>query len=234
MQSLPKILVVEDDLRVADLLQRELQEAMFEVIIAYNAKDAKKIALSEPVELMISDLLLPDQNGTELCKNVKLHKPDLPILMLTALGNTDEKLKGFDAGADDYLVKPFEMKELIARIHAILKRYQIISPGKQTLLKCADLVYDALNKEVQRGSIKISLTPKESNLLEYFLMHPRKVISKKELAEKVWQTNFDTGTNFVDVYINYLRKKIDKNFSIKLLHTKPGIGYVLKCDSNEN
>jgi DNA-binding response OmpR family regulator len=151
--------------------------------------------------------------------------------MLTALGTTDDKVDGFDAGADDYMVKPFEMRELNARIHALLKRSESLPKGD--ILKFADLVLNRLTKIVKRGDIELNLTPKEFNLLEYMMLNNNRVLSKSEIAEKVWDTTFDTGTNFIDVYISYLRKKVDKEFNRKLIHTKPGMGFILK-EEHEN
>jgi DNA-binding response OmpR family regulator len=151
--------------------------------------------------------------------------------MLTALGTTDDKVDGFDAGADDYMVKPFEMRELNARIHALLKRSESLPKGD--ILKFADLVLNRLTKIVKRGDIELNLTPKEFNLLEYMMLNNNRVLSKSEIAEKVWDTTFDTGTNFIDVYISYLRKKVDKEFNRKLIHTKPGMVFILK-EEHEN
>jgi DNA-binding response OmpR family regulator len=152
--------------------------------------------------------------------------------MLTALGATDEKVEGFDAGADDYIVKPFEMRELAARIRALLKRRKAsLSASTNTMLKYDDLEMNLLTKTVKRQGVEINLTPKEFNLLQYMLENPERVLSRAEIAEKVWDTHFDTGTNFIDVYINYLRKKIEKNFEKKLIHTKPGMGFILKAES---
>jgi len=148
--------------------------------------------------------------------------------MLTALGTTDDKVEGFNAGADDYLVKPFEMRELLVRIRALLKRNNKIANSTGFILRFADLEMNLHTKIVKRAGIEIRLTPKEFNLLEYMLQNPNRVLSRTEIAEKVWDTHFDTGTNFIDVYVNYLRKKIDKNFEEKLIHTKSGMGFILK------
>src|SRR5699024_8977832 len=172
--------------------------------------------------------ILPKKDGFEICKEIRISKPGIPILMLTALGTTDDKVEGFDAGADDYLVKPFEMRELLVRIRALLKRNQNSLVHSGPVLRFADLEMDLNTKVVKRAGKKISLTPKEFKLLEYMLKHPERVLSRVEIAEKVWDTHFDTGTNFIDVYINYLRKKIDRDFPQKLIHTKTGMGFVLK------
>jgi DNA-binding response OmpR family regulator len=150
--------------------------------------------------------------------------------MLTALGTTDDKVEGFDAGADDYLVKPFEMRELLVRIRALLKRSNKTANNSGNILKYADLEMNLHTKIVKRSGQEISLTPKEFKLLEYMLQNPERVLSRVEIAEKVWNTHFDTGTNFIDVYINYLRKKIDREFDKKLIHTKSGMGFILKAE----
>lgn len=151
--------------------------------------------------------------------------------MLTALGTTDDKVEGFDAGADDYLVKPFEMRELLVRIRALLKRNQKNSGNISGILAYADLEMNLHTKIVKRNQQQINLTPKEFKLLAYLMQNPDRVLSRVEIADKVWETHFDTGTNFIDVYINYLRKKIDRNFDHKLIHTKSGMGFILKTES---
>lgn len=225
-----RILIVEDDLRIAELLQRGLQEQGFEPMVVYNGFWGKKLALQNEYDLLITDIILPNINGLELCKEIRQNKPHLPIILLTALGTTDDKVEGFDAGADDYLVKPFEMRELLVRIRALLKRRSSNTLPASNLLQYADLEMNLHTKTVKRGGIDIRLTPKEFGLLEYMLLHPERVLSRAEIAEKVWNTHFDTGTNFIDVYINYLRKKIEKNFDKKLIHTKPGMGFILKLE----
>jgi DNA-binding response OmpR family regulator len=225
-----KILIIEDDERVAELIQRGLNEFGYQTIIAYDGYIGKKLALQNDVDLIIMDIILPKINGLDLCRELRLQLPDLPIIMLTALGTTDDKVEGFDAGADDYLVKPFEIRELIARIKAIMKRKSSNRTSYGFILRYADLQMNLHTKEVKRGNVEIKLTPKEFKLLEYMLLNPERVLSRTEIAEKVWDTHFDTGTNFIDVYINYLRKKIDKEFSSKLIHTKPGMGFILKAE----
>ncbi|MCS6833797.1 MAG: response regulator transcription factor [Flammeovirgaceae bacterium] len=221
-----KILVIEDDTRVAELIQRGLCENGFQPVVAHDGTSGKKLALQEDYDLIITDIILPNINGIEVCKAIRQTKPDLPILMLTALGTTDDKVEGFDAGADDYLVKPFEMRELLARIRALLKR-KSNAKFQGNLLKYADVEMNLYTKVVKRNNIEIPLTPKEFSLLAYMLQNPERVLSRTEIAEKVWNTYFDTGTNFIDVYINYLRKKIDKGFDKKLIHTKSGMGFIL-------
>ncbi|NBA75591.1 response regulator [Emticicia sp. ODNR4P] len=224
------ILVIEDDLRVSELIKRGLEEQGFSATVAYDGVMGKKLALQHPYELIITDIILPKMDGLELCKHLREANLEIPIIMLTALGTTDDKLEGFDAGADDYLVKPFEIRELMARIRVLLKRQSKTSQTFSNLLKYDDLELNLQNKTVKRGEIDINLTPKEFKLLEYLLQNPERVLSRTEIAEKVWDTHFDTGTNFIDVYINYLRKKIDKGFEKKLIHTKSGMGFILKSD----
>lgn len=230
--TVDKILVIEDDIRVAELLQRSLEEQNFEVDVAYDGYLGKKLAFQKSYALIITDVILPKINGIDLCKDIKATLPHIPIIMLTALGTTDDKVEGFDAGADDYLVKPFELRELYVRIRALLKRFEHIQSTDAHLLKYADLELDLNEKVFKRNGQEIHLTPKEFNLLQYMMENPERVLSRTEISEKVWDTHFDTGTNFIDVYINYLRKKIEIDPSKKVIHTKSGMGFILK--SNEN
>ncbi|WP_448634035.1 response regulator transcription factor [Pedobacter panaciterrae] len=176
------------------------------------------------------DIILPKINGLDLCKEIRAAHPHLPIIMLTALGTTDDKVDGFDAGADDYLVKPFELRELHVRIRALLKRNNNSLVKQSTLLKYADLELNNQTMTVTRSGTEIALTPKELKLLEYMMQNAERVLSRAEIADKVWNTHFDTGTNFIDVYINYLRKKIDRDYPNKLIHTKPGLGFIFKSE----
>ncbi|GAA4440135.1 response regulator transcription factor [Ravibacter arvi] len=225
-----KILIVEDDERVSELIKRGLEEQGFEAMVAYDGASGKKLVLGKEYDLVITDIILPKLDGLDLCKQIRQANPDLPIIMLTALGTTDDKVEGFDAGADDYLVKPFEMRELLVRIRALLKRNQKGGSSGGFLLKFADLELNQHTKLVKRMGQEINLTPKEFRLLEYMMQNPERVLSRVEIAEKIWDTHFDTGTNFIDVYINYLRKKIDKGFEQKLIHTKSGMGFILKSE----
>lgn len=228
--ALMNTLIIEDDIRIAELIQRGLQEHGFVMTLAYDGASGKKLALQHNYDLIITDIILPNMSGLDLCKEIRQSKPDTPIIMLTALGTTDDKVEGFDAGADDYLVKPFEMRELLARIRALLKRHKKDAQNTVNSLKYADIEMDLLTKTVKRNGQEINLTPKEFNLLEYMLQNPERVLSRSEIAEKVWDTHFDTGTNFIDVYMNYLRKKIEKQFDKKLIHTKSGMGFILKAE----
>ncbi|NHB67705.1 response regulator transcription factor [Perlabentimonas gracilis] len=224
-----KILIIEDDLRVAELIKRGLDEQGFKTTLAYDGLLGKKLALSNEFDLIITDIILPKIDGLELCKEIRRAKPSTPIIMLTALGTTDDKVEGFDAGADDYLVKPFEMRELVVRIKALLNRASR-SVETSPIVRYADLELNQNTKQVTRNGVEIDLTPKEFKLLEYLMLNPERVLSRAEIAEKVWDTHFDTGTNFIDVYINYLRKKVDKEFDSKLIHTKSGMGFVLRME----
>jgi DNA-binding response OmpR family regulator len=223
-----KVLVIEDEERIATLVKRGLEEHGYQVTIAYDGISGKKLALSLDFDLIITDIVLPKMDGLDLCKEIRSQKPDMLIIMLTALGTTDDKIEGFDAGADDYLVKPFELRELYVRIRALLKRNNGNTNAKSFLLQYADLEFNQHTKIVKRNNREISLTPKELKLLQYLMHNPERVLSRTEIAENVWDNTFDTGTNFIDVYINYLRKKIDKDFDIKLIHTKPGLGFIFK------
>ena len=221
------ILVVEDDLRVANLLKGGLEEKGYQLLVAYDGVSAWRLFQSQAADLVISDVILPKMDGFELCRLIKQSSPQTPVLMLTALGTTDDKLQGFDSGADDYLVKPFDFRELDARIRVLLKRHKGAPVEQPVRITYADLEIDLLRKEVRRNGIFIKLSPKEYHLLLYMAEHAERVVSRVDIAEHVWNTHFDTGTNFIDVYINYLRKKIDRDFSTNLIHTKPGIGFIL-------
>lgn len=221
------ILVVEDDERVAHLLQAGLTEAGYQVMVAYDGEMGLRLFRSQDFQFVISDVILPKMSGLEMSKEIRALNPRVPLLMLTALGSTDDKLEGFDAGADDYMVKPFDFRELKARIRVLLKRRAEPVAEQPERLTYADLVIDLQKKEVSRQGTVIHLSPKEYNLLVYLTEHAGQVVSRVDIAAKVWNTHFDTGTNFIDVYINYLRKKIDRDFTPKLIHTKPGMGFIL-------
>ncbi len=237
------ILIIEDDQRLASLLQTGIEEAGHHVLLAYDAEMALRLLAplqlprggENKINLVISDIILPGMNGIDLCKRIKEVMPNVPILMLTALGTTDDKLEGFDAGADDYMTKPFDFRELLARIGALLRRTTSPNPskgGETKILTIDDLKLNLDKHECTRGDVLIHLTPKEFALLQYLMENAGKVVSRMDIQNNVWHTHFDTGTNFIDVYINYLRRKIDKDFSIKLIHTKPGVGFIL-CKDEE-
>ena len=221
-----KILVVEDEPKVSTFIKKGLEEQAYEVDVAYDGFFGKKLALENEYDLIILDVILPQQNGLEVCKAIRQHKPTVSILMLTALGSTDDKILGLDSGADDYLVKPFVFKELLARIRALTRR-TYDAPNNE-ILKIADLELNLSRKTVTRSNIPISLTAREFSLLHYLLRNKERVVSRVDIIEQVWETSFDTGSNVIDVYINFLRKKIDKDFNPKLIHTLVGMGYVMK------
>lgn len=223
----PTILIVEDEKKVASFIKKGLEENAFNAEIAYDGVIGNKLALSNDYDAVVLDINIPQLNGLEVCKSIRNRKPHVPILMLTALGTTEDKLFGFEAGADDYLVKPFEFRELLARIRSLLRR----ATSKEIvgdILRIADLELHTKSMEVKRSGKKIELTPKEFTLLEFLMRNKGIVLSRAAIAERVWEITFDTGTNVIDVYVNFLRKKIDKDFPVKLIHTQMGIGYVLK------
>jgi DNA-binding response OmpR family regulator len=221
-----RILIIEDEIKVVSFLKEGLEEHGFDVDFAYEGLVGEHKITENGYDLVILDVKLPDINGFDLCKRVKEVKPNLPVLMLTALGTTDDKLTGFDSGTDDYLVKPFDFKELVARVRALLKRSVNFSQTVNKLV-VADLELDMKTKLAKRGGKTIELTAKEYALLEFLMKNVNTVVSRIEIAESVWDIGFDTGTNTIDVYINILRKKVDHGFDTKLIHTKIGMGYIL-------
>lgn len=223
-----RILIVEDEVKVANAVKMGLEENGFEVEVAYDGRMGKSLAASQDYDLVILDLNLPHHNGYEICEVIRHRNNKVPVIMLTALGGMDDKMQAFELGADDYLVKPFDFRELLARIRVFLKRAGAeVMPNNRYKLVVADLEIDRERKEVSRNGKRISLTAKEFQLLELLALHKGKVISKMTIAEKVWNIDFDTGTNVIEVYMNFLRKKIDKDHEQKLLHTKTGMGYYL-------
>ncbi len=225
------ILLVEDENKIADSLKFGLEEHNYIVSVAYNGLEGKNLFLENPFDLVILDINLPFINGYELCKIIREKDKFIPIILLTALNFTENKVEGFDLGADDYIVKPFEFRELLARIKALLRRYDVlINKGEEKILKIADLEMNLESKEVRRDDKKINLTAKEFQLLEYMLKNKEKVVSRSDIARDVWEIDFDTQTNIIDVYVNFLRKKIDKDFKPKLIHTQVGMGYIIKVE----
>lgn len=222
-----KLLVIEDEPKVAAFLKQGLEESGFEVDVVYDGEMGRKFALSNDYDLILLDLIIPYINGIDLCKQIRDFKQEVPILMITALGTTDDKLTGFDAGADDYLVKPFDFKELLARINALTKRSRNVFQTSN-ILKVSGVELDLKTRTVTRDKMKIELTAKEMSLLELFMRNYGRVITRAEIGEKVWEVTFDRGTNIIEVYINVLRKKIDKDFPVKLIHTRVGVGYYFK------
>lgn len=231
-----KILIVEDELKVAEVLKRGLEEAGYSTQVAVDGKEGLQLALNGGFDLILLDINLPQMNGLEVCRQLRLKDEITPVLMLTALSMSDDVVAGLEAGADDYLSKPFRFNELYARIKALTRRRKIVSASQiastaPAVFSIADLTIDFEAREVRRGDKTIQLTAREYALLEYLATHSGKVRSRLQIAESVWGLDFETGTNFIDVYINYLRNKIDKPFDQKLIHTVTGFGYVLKLPS---
>jgi two-component system, OmpR family, copper resistance phosphate regulon response regulator CusR len=222
-----RILIIEDELEVASFIKSGLEDYGLDADTASDGLIAQRMLANNEYTTVILDVNLPLINGFELCKIIRERYEDISILMLTALGSTESKITGLDAGADDYLVKPFEFRELMARLRA-LNRRKGTNHTEAIVLKIADLELNQQSKTVKRGAQKIALTARELALLEFFMKNQNKALTRSEITEKVWDVNFDTGTNVVDVYVNYLRKKIDKDFSPKLIHTISGIGYIMQ------
>ncbi len=222
-----RLLLVEDEPKVAAFIRKGLETQSYKVEVATDGREGKLLAAAQKYDLFILDVNLPHVSGIELCRFIRAKHAKVPILMLTAMGTTSDKLTGFEAGADDYLVKPFEFLELLARVHALLRRAAPSDEGER-LLRIADLELDLREKVARRAGKTIELTAREFALLEYLMRNAGRVISRQDLAEKVWEMNFDPGTNIIEVYVNYLRKKVDKDASVKLIHTVIGMGYLLK------
>ena len=222
-----KILLIEDEPKTFQSLKQGLEENNYDVSIAYDGHIGKQLALAHTYQLIVSDIIIPGINGLDLCRELRSLGIQTPILMLTALSTTDDKLNGFEAGADDYLPKPFDFKEFLARVKALIKRSNQTILDAQ-VLKFADLEMDLNSSLVSRAGQMINLTSKEFQLLEYFLRNQEKVISKAEIAENIWEVEDENSSNLIEVYVNYLRKKVDKGFSTKLIHTQFGMGYILR------
>jgi len=222
-----KILLIEDEPKTVQSLKQGLEENNYDVSIAYDGNMGKQLALAHTYQLIVSDIIIPGINGLDLCRELRAQGIQTPILMLTALRTADDKLNGFEAGADDYLPKPFDFKEFLARVKALIKRSNQTILDAQ-VLKFADLEMDLNSSLVSRAGQMIHLTSKEFQLLEYFLRNQEKVISKAEIAENIWEVEDENSSNLIEVYVNYLRKKVDKGFSGKLIHTQFGMGYILR------
>ncbi|MFN8291436.1 MAG: response regulator transcription factor [Chitinophagaceae bacterium] len=221
------ILIVEDEVKIADSLRQGLSENGFEVMVAYDGQVGLRLFRQGKFSLVILDISLPGMNGYDLCRAIRQADPSVPVMMLTAMYTVEDKIEGFDAGADDYIIKPFDFRELLVRIRALLKRiHSHVATGMQ--LRADDLVMNLDTKEVTRNGKSVQLTAKEFQLLEYLLRNKNRVLSRADIALKVWDIDFDSGTNVIDVYVNYLRKKIDRGFDTPLIHTLVGMGYVLK------
>ena len=223
-----KILVVEDEQKIADTLNVGLSENGYHVEVAYDGKIGERLFFMHDFNLVILDINLPGMNGYELARIIRSRNTHIPIIMLTALSTLNDKMDGYDAGTDDYIVKPFEFKELLVKIRVLLKRTMNQNVPVGNILKAADLSMNLDSKEVRRGNNLINLTAKEFQLLEYLLRNKNKVVSRASIAVNVWDIDFDTNTNIIDVYISYLRNKIDKPYERKLIQTHVGMGYILK------
>jgi len=222
-----KILLVEDEKKIAETLSQGLSEHHYQVDTAYDGLTGQQLFNTRHYDLAILDIRLPFMTGYDLCHHIRSTDSKIIVIMLTAMSSMDDKLTGFDVGADDYLVKPFNFKELLARLNALLKRQKNKeAPGSPLVV--SDLVMHLDSKEVIRNGQPIPLTAKEFQLLEYFIRNKNKVLSRADIAIDVWDIDFDTKTNVIDVYVNFLRKKIDRDFFPKLIHTFVGAGYILK------
>jgi two-component system, OmpR family, copper resistance phosphate regulon response regulator CusR len=222
-----RILVIEDEPKVAAFIKMGLEEYGYEIENAYDGMTGKSFSLTKKFDLIVLDINLPEINGFQLCKIIRENNIQIPIIMLTALGRMEDKLQGFEFGADDYILKPFEVKELLARIKVLLKRSRTL-PVSDGVIKIADLIINLDAKTISRSGVEIELRTKEYTLLEYMAINKGKVLKRSELIEKVWGADLDINSNVVDVYINFLRNKMDKDFTPQLIHTRVGLGYVLK------
>jgi two-component system copper resistance phosphate regulon response regulator CusR len=223
-----RILIVEDEMKIADTLKLGLTENNYQVEVAYDGAIGLKLFNSHEFNLVILDINLPGINGYALCKSIRARNTAIPIIMLTSMSALNDKIEGYDAGADDYIVKPFEFRELLLKIGVLLKRSMDHYVPVGNILKAADLEMNLDSKQVVRNSQKINLTAKEFQLLEYMLRNKNRVVTRADIAVNVWDIDFDTNTNIIDVYISYLRNKIDKPFDRKLIQTHVGMGYILK------
>lgn len=223
-----QILVIEDEPNVAAFISQGLKEAGYTVFVAYDGKTGLELLNQKQIALVVLDIILPGMDGRQVATKIReLGYEYLPIIMLTALGTTENLVKGLDAGADDYLIKPFKFKELLARIRARTRSAKF-AVKKNPKILIEDLIFDMDSKIVSRGETEINLTSTEFRLLQYLLLNRNKILNRIEILENVWDINFNMGTNVVDVYINYLRNKIDKDFEVKLIHTVVGMGYIIK------
>ena len=223
-----KILIVEDEQKIADTLKLGLSENGYYVEVAYDGQIGLRLFEQHEFNLVMLDINLPGLNGYQLCKIIRSKSPQIPIIMLTALSALQDKIEGYDAGADDYIIKPFEFKELLMKIRVLLKRTMDQHLPVGNVLHAADLEMNLDSKEVKRNGEVINLTAKEFQLLEYLIRNKNRVVSRADIAINVWDIDFDTNTNVIDVYINYVRNKIDKRFEQKLIQTQVGMGYILK------
>lgn len=224
--STMQVLLVEDNTKMSRFIEQGLSEQGYAVDVAASAHDGQELAGAKPYDLIVLDVMLPDQDGVQLCRQLRRKQIDSPVLMLTALSSTTDKVAGLDAGADDYLTKPFEFVELLARARALLRRGQ---GQEQTVLRFEDVEVDLLSRKAKRAGQAIRLTAKEFALLEFFVRNPNRILSRTEISQQVWEMNFDNESNVIDVYVSMLRRKTDKGFPRKWIHTVIGSGYCLSA-----
>lgn len=217
-----RVLIVEDNPKMATAIQSGLNENGFAADVSNTGFEGEEMAAIEPYDVIILDLMLPDRDGVEICRNLRRRKVKTPVIMLTALSSTDDKVTGLNAGADDYIAKPFEFEELLARIRALLRRGEAT---ESRVLRCDDLELDLYTRIAKRGEETFELSNKEYGLLEYLMRNQNRVLSRTQIGEKVWDMNFEPSSNVIDVYISSLRKKIDRGFERELIHTIKGAGY---------
>jgi heavy metal response regulator len=222
-----RLLVVEDEKKVASFVKKGLEEEGYAVDVAADGKSGLDMALDRVHDLIILDIQLPKMDGLGVLNALRREKVAIPVLLLTVRATIEDKVLGLDAGADDYLTKPFAFQELVARVRALLRRR---AEGKQPVLQLADLILDPARRVVFRDSQKLDLTTREFALLDYFMRNPERVLTRTMIAEHVWDYDFDSATNVIDVYVNYLRKKIDSDRQQKLIHTVRGVGYMMKAE----
>ncbi len=220
-----KVLVIEDEQKVANFLQKGLKEEQFVVDVASDGLEGESLALSNEYDLILLDVMLPGKDGVMVLETLRARKIETPVIMLTAKDMVVDRLKGFEAGCDDYIPKPFSFEELLARVRAVLRRQ---SGASSNVLNFADLTLDLISHKVIRGGKEIELTAKEYALMEYLMRNPNRVLTRTMITQQVWDYNFDSFTNVIDVYVNYLRNKVDRSFPQKLIHTVRGVGYILK------
>ncbi len=217
-----RILVIEDNPKMASGIQRGLEEKGYAVDVCHTGFEGEDLAAANEYDAVVLDLMLPDRDGVEVCRNLRRRSIATPVLMLTALSSVDDKVSGLDAGADDYLTKPFEFEELLARLRALLRRGEA-TEGRT--LRCHDLELDLYSRRASRGDTEVELSNKEFALLEYLMRNQNRVLSRMQISERVWDMNFEPGSNVIDVYISSLRKKVDRGYDRELIHTIKGAGY---------
>lgn len=223
-----RILIIEDEKRMAGFLQRGLKEQLFVVDVANSGDEGLFLAETNPYDLIVLDIMLPGMDGFAVCQKLRQDGNNVPILMLTARDDVRDRIFGLDSGADDYLTKPFAFGEFLARVRVLLRRRQ---PENTTLLKVADLELDQIRHTVARAGKSIELTPTEYALLEYLMLHAGHIVTRTMISEHVWNQDFDSFSNVINVYINYLRKKVDADFPVKLIHSIRGVGYTIKAEA---